>query len=86
MSDYPQQGNQFLNPGKERQQLQVFFESHIISLIADPFWDFVKVGNSMLYHVKTSLKYDIAKMWCQGLGAQLVELWNEQEYQDLVNY
>ena len=34
----------------------------------------------------TSLEYGAAKMWCQGLGAQLVEFWTEQEYQDVSAY
>ena len=37
----------------------------------------------MLHYVNTSLEYGAAKMWCQGLGAQLVEFWTEQEYQDV---
>ena len=37
----------------------------------------------MLHYVNTSLEYGAAKMWCQGLGAQLVEFLTEQEYQDV---
>ena len=37
----------------------------------------------MLFYVNTSMWYDQAKMWCEGVGAQLVEFWTEQEYQDV---
>ena len=40
----------------------------------------------MLYYVKASLQYKEAKEWCYSLGAQLVELWSEQEYQDVRSY
>ena len=40
----------------------------------------------MLYYVKASLQYKEAKEWCHSLGAELVELWSEQEYQDVRNY
>ena len=40
----------------------------------------------MLYYVKASLQYKEAREWCHSLGAQLVELWSEQEYQDVRNY
>ena len=58
----------------------------IFTLISDPVWDLEKVGDSTLHYVNTELEYSDAKMWCQGLGAQLVEFWTEQEYQDVSAY
>ena len=60
--------------------------TNVCTLISDLVWDFEEVGDSMLHYVNTSLEYGAAKMWCQGLGAQLVEFWTEQEYQDVSAY
>ena len=37
----------------------------------------------MLYFVNQPAYYEHAKEWCQGLGAQLVEMWTEKEYEDV---
>ena len=62
----------------------LFFHWLVIStLISDPVWDFEEAGDSKLHYVNTSLEYGNAKMWCHGLGAQLVEFWTDKEYQDV---
>ena len=53
------------------------------AFVTDPVWNFIEVGDSMLYLVNTVLNYNQAKEGCHGLGAQLMEIWTEQEYQDV---
>ena len=83
LSCLTQHGNEYLNPGKDRACSSFISWCYVYTQISDPVWDFEEVGDSMLHYVNTSLEYGNAKMWCQGLGAQLVEFWTEQEYRDV---
>ena len=44
---------------------------------------FTMVGSTMLYHDQTKSSYDDAKSSCAGYGAQLVEILNEQEWDEV---
>ena len=74
--------NEYLNPGNVEKTCPTNV-SPLKNLIADPIWDFKEVGDNMLYLVKTRVNHEQAIEWCQGLGAQLVEIWTEKEYKDV---